>query len=95
MDYLNKYLSKEDMEYLLKKMDGNDVNYLVMHEDKICEIIEYLLSIGVKNIKEIIEYKVEIFYEAIETIKEVIKENGMEETVSLINDDIINFNLFD
>lgn len=95
MDYLNKYISEEDIKYLFNNMEDIDINQLAMHEDKTKEIIEYLISIGVKNIKDVIKYHPEIFYESVDFIKSVIEEKGIDDIVELINNDIMNLNLFD
>ena len=85
MNYLEKYgLSKEDIDEIIEHIDQNDYLEFNLKEDKICSIIDYLVSIGVTNIKELIMYKSYIFYELLEVIKNKIRK----EIVPYINEDI-------
>lgn len=94
MDYLEEYISKEDIEEILDSLEDMDVNHLCMHSLNVSNIIEYLLSIGVKDIKNVILNKISIFYEECSKVKSIIEESDFVETIRLFNEDIVNLDLF-
>ena len=58
MNYLKKYsLSNEDIKDIENNLDDMDINLLYVNEDKVIDIIDYLVSIGFTNIKDLLMYK--------------------------------------
>ena len=49
------------------------------------------MEIGIKNIKDILKYKTNIFYEKLDNIKKSFENR--KDIVKLINEDITNFEL--
>lgn len=90
MDYFKNYgLTDEDIEEIEEFLSDDDINNYYISELKVIEIIDYLKSIGIKNIKDILKYKSNIFYESVNNIKKNIKKDPI--IISLINEDIQNF----
>ena len=55
------------------------------------QILDYLTEIGLNNIKDILKYKTNIFYEKLNNIKKSFEDR--KDVVKLINEDITNFEL--
>ena len=90
MDYFKNYgLTDEDIEEIEEFLSDDDINNYYISELKVIEIIDYLKSIGIKNIKDILKYKSNIFYESVNNIKKNIKKDPI--IISLINENIQNF----
>ncbi len=90
MDYFKNYgLTDEDIEEIEEFLSDDDINNYYISELKVIEILDYLKSIGIKNIKDILKYKSNIFYESVNNIKKNIKKDPI--VISLINEDIQNF----
>lgn len=96
MEYLDKYgFSDSEIEYLYNELDELDINELSLHEDRVCNIINYLKSIGIKNIKKLIIDRIELFYMSSSIIKKRFDDSDIPNIVELINEDFINFELLD
>ena len=55
MKYLKKYgLSLNDIKEIEESLDDMDLNLLYVNEDKVISILDYLVSIGFTNIKELL-----------------------------------------
>lgn len=90
MDYFKNYgLTDEDIEEIEEFLSDDDINNYYISELKVIEILDYLKSIGIKNIKDILKYKSNIFYESVNNIKKNIKKDPI--IISLINENIQNF----
>lgn len=94
MHYLSKYnLNNEDIDYLEKNLNTSDYQEFLLKEEKIKTILNYFQEIGITNIKEIIFYKPNIFYDSLKSIKEAFEENKIENLIDLINEDANNLDL--
>ena len=92
MDYFKKYgLTEEDIKELENYIDDDDINNYYVNELEIIDILDYLMEIGIKNIKDILKYKTNIFYEKLDNIKKSFENR--KDIVKLINEDITNFEL--
>ncbi len=92
MDYFKKYgLNEEDIKELENYIDDDDINNYYVNELEIIDILDYLMEIGIKNIKDILKYKTNIFYEKLDNIKKSFENR--KDIVKLINEDITNFEL--
>lgn len=92
MDYFKKYgLNEEDIKELENYIDDDDINNYYVNELEIIDILDYLNEIGIKNIKDILKYKANIFYEKLDNIKKSFENR--KDIVKLINEDITNFEL--
>lgn len=94
MNYLKKYnLTAEEISYLENNLSTNDYQEFILKEDKITKIIDYLISIGLSNIKEIILYKPNLFYDSLSTIIKSFTESSNPDLITLINEDANNLDL--
>lgn len=88
MNYLKKYsLSNEDIKDIENNLDDMDINLLYVNEDKVIDIIDYLVSIGFTNIKDLLMYKTNLFYIKLDVIKERI-DKDKDNIINEINNDV-------
>lgn len=94
MDYLKDFgFTKDDIKYLYDNLDEEDVHELIIHEDRITNILKYLKSIGINNLKDVIENRTELFYISSSTVKRAFNNSNVKNIVKLINEDVSNFDL--
>ena len=71
MKYLKKYgLSLNDIKQIEESLDDMDLNLLYVNEDKVISILDFLVSIGFTNVKELLMYKSNLFYIKLDVIIE-------------------------
>ena len=88
MNYLKKYsLSNEDIKDIENNLDDMDINLLYVNEDKVIDIIDYLVSIGFTNIKDLLMYKTNLFYIKLDVIKARI-DKDTDNIINEINKDV-------
>lgn len=89
MNYIKNYgLTDEDIKEIEEYLSDEDINNYYVSELRVAEILDYLKSLGIKNIKDILMYKSNIFYESVNTIKKNIPNNKI--IIELINEDYQN-----
>ena len=94
MEYLTKYnLTTEDINDIINTIDEEDKLELELNEERVSSIIDYLLSIGLTNIKDIIINKPNLFYDDVNSIKERIEKHSNTNIIELLKEDAINFDL--
>lgn len=94
MEYLTKYnLTTEDIRDITSSIDEDDKLELDLNEERVSSIIDYFLSIGITNIKDIIIMKPNLFYDDVNSIKERIKKYSNTNILELLKEDPINFDL--
>lgn len=88
MNYLKKYsLSNENIKDIENNLDDMDINLLYVNEDKVIDIIDYLVSIGFTNIKDLLMYKTNLFYIKLDVIKARINKDK-DNIINEINNDV-------
>lgn len=88
MKYLKKYgLSLNDIKQIEESLDDMDLNLLYVNEDKVISILDYLVSIGFTNIKELLMYKSNLFYIKLDVIIDRISKDK-ENIIKEINEDV-------
>lgn len=88
MNYLKKYgLNNEDIKDIENNLDDMDINLLYVNEDKVIDIIDYLVSIGFTNIKDLLMYKTNLFYIKLDVIKARI-DKDKDNIINEINNDV-------
>lgn len=88
MKYLKKYgLSLNDIKEIEESLDDMDLNLLYVNEDKVISILDYLVSIGFTNIKELLMYKYNLFYIKLDVIIDRISKDK-ENIIKEINEDV-------
>ena len=94
MEYLTKYnLTTEDIKDIFSSIDEDDKLELDLNEERVSSIIDYFLSIGITNIKDIIITKPNLFYDDVNSIKERIEKYSNTNILELLKEDPINFDL--
>ena len=94
MEYLTKYnLTTEDINDIINTIDEEDKLELELNEERVSSIIDYLLSIGLTNIKDIIINKPNLFYDDVNSIKMRIEKHSNTNIIELLKEDPINFDL--
>lgn len=88
MKYLKKYgLSLNDIKDIEESLDDMDLNLLYVNEDKVISILDYLVSIGFTNVKELLMYKSNLFYIKLDVIIDRISKDK-ENIIKEINEDV-------
>lgn len=88
MKYLKKYgLSLNDIKEIEESLDDMDLNLLYVNEDKVISILDYLVSIGFTNIKELLMYKSNLFYIKLDVIIDRISKDK-ENIIKEINENV-------
>ena len=88
MKYLKKYgLSLNDIKQIEESLDGMDLNLLYVNEDKVISILDFLVSIGFTNVKELLMYKSNLFYIKLDVIIDRISKDK-ENIIKEINEDV-------
>lgn len=88
MKYLKKYgLSLNDIKEIEESLDDMDLNLLYVNEDKVISILDYLVSIGFINVKELLMYKSNLFYIKLDVIIDRISKDK-ENIIKEINEDV-------
>ena len=94
MEYLTKYnLTTEDIKDITNFIDEGDKLELELNEERVSSIIDYFLSIGLTNIKDIIINKPNLFYDDVNSIKMKIEKYSNTNIIELLKEDAINFDL--
>ena len=94
MEYLTKYnLTTEDIRDITSSIDEDDKLELDLNEERVSSIIDYFLSIGLTNIKDIIITKPNLFYDDVNSIKERIEKYSNTNILEILKEDPINFDL--
>lgn len=94
MDYLKDFgFTKDDIKYLYDNLDEEDIHELIIHEYRITNILKYLKSIGINNLKDVIENRTELFYISSSIVKRSFNNTNVKDIVKLINEDVSNFDL--
>ena len=94
MEYLTKYnLTTEDIKDITNSIDEDDKLELELNEERVSSIIDYFLSIGLTNIKDIIITKPNLFYDDVNSIKMRIEKYSNTNIIELLKEDPINFDL--
>ena len=94
MEYLTKYnLTTKDIKDITSSIDEDDKLELELNEERVSSIIDYLLSIGLTNIKDIIINKPNLFYDDVNSIKMRIEKHSNTNIIELLKEDPINFDL--
>lgn len=88
MKYLKKYgLSLNDIKEIEESLDDMDLNLIYVNEDKVISILDYLVSIGFTNVKELLMYKSNLFYIKLDVIIDRISKDK-ENIIKEINEDV-------
>ena len=93
MDFLKKYdISDEDINIIKNNNYENIINVIIYNKNNVCEIIDYLLSIGIEvpTLAQMLSDRLDLFVQPIDDIKEAFDKFNVDNLVTIINDDIAN-----
>ena len=93
MDFLKKYeLTDEDINVIKNNNYENIINVIIYNKNNVCEIIDYLLSIGIEvpTLAQMLSDRLDLFIQPIDDIKEAFDKFNVDNLVTIINDDIAN-----
>ena len=95
MDYLKNHgFTDKDIE---DSNYSNIIDNLILNQNKVEEIVEYLLGIGLEqsSIKDIFKYQVGLFMRTLEDIKTSFDEYELDSVVKSLNYDADNVELIE
>ena len=93
MDFLKKYnISDEDINIISNNNYSNIINVIILNKNNVCEIIDYLLSIGIEvdTLAQMLSDRLDLFIKPVSVIKDSFERFNVENLVTIINDDIVN-----
>ncbi len=93
MDFLKKYdLSDDDINIIVNNNYDNVINTIIYNKNSVCEIIDYLLSIGIEvpTLSQMLSDRLDIFMKSVDIVREAFDSYNLENIVTIINDDIAN-----
>ena len=93
MDFLKKYeLTDEDINIIKNNNYENIINVIIYNKNNVCEIIDYLLSIGIEvpTLAQMLSDRLDLFIQPIDYIKDAFDKFNVDNLVTIINDDIAN-----
>ena len=89
MNFLLEYgIKKETIEKIKEIKDDSEVFFCLTQKDNVTKVINYLQSINVKNIDDILLNRLELFYVPVNKIKESFEKYNINVLVQLLNEDI-------
>ncbi len=94
MNYLKQFnLSDDDLNEIYDSLSDEDWQFVSATKIQIEDLLEYLISIGITNIKDIFLYRPNVLYQYAEDMEQYIKDCKDKDIVSKINEDVENFEL--
>ena len=91
MDFLMKYsITSEEIDKINKVNDKDILKNIVLNQDKVKEIIEYLINLGVKteSIRDLFLYQIGFFFRTKKEIIESFEEYEIDSIVKSLNYDV-------
>jgi len=97
LEYLKEFnFKEEEIDCILKSNDLNIIKNLELMKKNVKEIINYLCDIGVENIYNIFENRIDLFLLPLSLIKQNFTKLDKDMLVHLLNNsisDLINYNI--
>lgn len=94
MNYLKQFnLSDDDLDEIYDSLSDEDWQFVSATKIQIEDLLEYFISIGITNIKDIFLYRPNVLYQYAEDMEQYIKDCKDKDIVSKINEDVENFEL--
>lgn len=93
MDFLKRYeLSDDDINIIKNNNYENIINVIIYNKNNVCEVIDYLLSIGIEVpvLAQMLSDRLDLFIKPIDEIRESFEKFNVDNLVTIINDDIAN-----
>ena len=97
LDYLKEFnLNEEDINIIINSNDLNIVKNLELMKKNVKDIINYLYELGVLNIIDIFEKRIDLLLLPLSLIKQNFTKLDKDMLVHILNnsiDDLINYNI--
>lgn len=97
LEYLKEFnFKEEEIDCILKSNDLNIIKNLELMKKNVKEVINYLCDIGVENIYNIFENRIDLFLLPLSLIKQNFTKLDKDMLVHLLNNsisDLINYNI--
>ena len=93
MEFLKKYnISDDDINIIVNNNYDNIINTIIYNKNSVCEVIDYLLSIGIEEptLAQMLSDRLDIFMKSVDEVKDAFEMYNLENMVIVINDDIAN-----
>lgn len=93
MDFLKKYdISDEDINIIKNNNYENIINVIIYNKNNVCEVIDYLLSIGIElpTLSQMLSDRLDLFLKPVQVIRDGFDKFNVSNLVTIINDDISN-----
>lgn len=93
MDFLKKYdISDDDINIIKNNNYEGIINVVAYNKNNVCEVIEYLLSIGIdkSTLSQMLSDRLDLFVKPVNDIKASFERFNVDNLVTIINDDIAN-----
>ena len=89
IEFLNKYLDNTSINEINVKLDNTILYNLNCNMKNVLEIINYLRSIGIINIKDLIIYKTDLFLDNKDDIINLFSKFNIDDIVNKINNNYV------
>ena len=94
MSYLKDYnLSDEDLQEIYDNLSDEEWILITGSSSKIKEILDYLTSLGITNVKDMFLYKMNIFYQHADDLENYIKKSEIPDIIDKLKESVLNFDL--
>lgn len=93
MDFLKKYnISDDDINIITNNNYDNVINTIIFNKDSVCEVIDYLLSIGIEEptLAQMLSDRLDLFMKSVDEVRDAFDMFNIENMVTIVNDDIAN-----
>lgn len=93
MDFLKKYdITDEDINIIKNNNYEDIINVIIYNKNKVCEVIDYLLSIGIEipTLAQMLSDRLDLFMRPVSDIMSAFDKYDITNIVTIINDDIAN-----
>ena len=93
MDFLKKYnISDEDINIIVNNNYDNIINTIIFNKDSVCEVIDYLLSIGIEEptLAQMLSDRLDLFMKSVDEVRDAFDMFNIGNMVTIVNDDIAN-----
>jgi len=97
LEYLKEFnFKEEEIDCILKSNDLNIIKNLELMKKNVKEVINYLCDLGVENVYNIFENRIDLFLLPLSLIKQNFTKLDKDMLVHLLNNsisDLINYNI--
>ena len=86
--FLKEYNINEEIIDEIRRHNSDAVfSDLCLREEETKEVIDYLMSLNIEPIEELLIYKIDLFFMDINKLKNIFEKPNKEEIINRINDD--------